>query len=154
MSYFERWHRHYAEAAGALTDEEARRRDKAGEPYVVVIGNAKTPDVIIEVNRGFYGVSFLDHRQREYLLYNFALLADERLFLKEAIHREFVGDEAKPRDATAYRFKPDGSVAIEKSNGMFNRSEVTVGQTDVSSNWEAVPEFGRYDRLIRKERTS
>ena len=154
MSYFERWHRYYAEAAGALTDEDARRRHVAGEPYVVVIGDVRTPDAIIEVNRGFYGVSFLDHRQREYLLYNFALVENRRLFMKEAIYREFAGDEVRPKDATAYRFKPDGSVAIEKSSGAFNRSEITESQTDVSSNWEELPEFGEYERLIRKERTS
>lgn len=154
MSYFERWHRHYAEAAGALTNEDARRRHAAGEPYAVVIGDVRAPDAIIEVNRGFYGVSFMDHRQREYLLYNFALVDDGRLFLKEAIHREFAEDEARTKEATAYRFKPDGSVAIEKSSGAFNRSEMTESRTDVSSNWEEVPEFGGYERLLRKERTS
>ena len=154
MSYFERWHRHFGEAIGALTAEDARRRHAAGEPYIVVIGDPREPGCIIEINRTFYGVSFFDVRKREYLLYNFEQVDGERLFLKEAIHREYSSDEvSRPSAATAYRFKPDGSVTIESSSGAFNRAEVEQSQTDVSRNWEEAPEFGRYDGLIRKERT-
>lgn len=66
---------------------------------------------MLEVNKGFYGVSFFDEKKREYLLYNFEEV-EGRLFLKEAIHRDYAGDSVKPSAATAYRFKIDGSVTI------------------------------------------
>ena len=154
IHFFERWHRHYAEAAEPLPEAEARQRQEAGEPYVVVIGDEQAPFGIIEINRGFYGVSFLDDRKREYLLYNFEQVDDQRLFLKEAILREYAGEAAKPSAATAYRFQPDGTVTIESSSGAFNRSEVRETLTDVRTNWEDVPVFGSYDRLMRPERAS
>jgi hypothetical protein len=154
VEYFEGWHRHYAEAIGALTESEARSRDASGEPYVVVVGDRASPSCFIEVNRAlrFFGISFLDRRKHEYLLYTFEQIEPDRLFLKEAIYREYDDDTPRVKSGTVYRFQTDGRMMIESSSGTFRRSEVREARVDVTPNWETVPSFGSYEGLVKRER--
>jgi len=151
VTYCERWFRHRKEAVGLLTPESARRLHDAGQPYTVLLGDPQRPRRFIEVGGGFYGVSFLDDDLREYLVYTFDELEKDRLFLKEAIHRNFEKDSDEPGEVTIYRFSPGGRVQIERSENALGGTR-TEGETDVSKNWEPKPVFGRYEALTREDR--
>lgn len=151
VHYFEGWHRHYREAVGPLGEEQARARYEIGKEYAAVIGDPAQPSCFLEIRADVVGVSFLDELKREYLVHTFEEVEPGRLFLKEAIYREFGDDSEVSRGAT-YRFSPDGTASIESASRPFNRSTLKETKTDVSSNWEGKPDFGNYGSLIRKER--
>jgi len=152
LSYYERWHRYAKEPVGLLTEEAARKLDAAAEPYTVVIGGPDRPYGFIEVSGDCYGVSFLDERGREYLMYTFEESGNGRVFLKEATHRDYEGDSDTVSKATIYRFWTDGRVMIERAEQPFKQTNVSESRTDVSRNWETKPTFGRYDQLLGKDR--
>ena len=150
--YYERWHRYAKEPVGPLTEGAARTLHADGEPYTVVVGDPVRPSCFVEVASDFYGVSFLDDHGREYLMYTFEEAEQERVFLKEATHREYAGDSSSVAKGTVYRFWPDGRVMIERSEPPFQRAQVSESHADVSRNWERKPEFGQYEQLISKDR--
>lgn len=152
VTYYEGWYRHAKEAVGPLTVDEAKRLDSAGEPYAVVLGDPKQPHSFIEVSGGCYGVSFLDNLRREHLMYTFEDVGGGKLFLKEAVHRDFEADSDMVARATISRFSPDGRVQIEKGEKPFRQALMTERQTDVGRNWEPKPAFGLFDGLVRKDR--
>jgi hypothetical protein len=152
VAYYEGWFRHAKKAVGPLRTDEARRLDSAGEPYAVVIGDQDQPECFIEVSSGIFGVSFLDALKREHLMYTFEDSGDGRVFLKEAVYREFDADSDTLATATIYRFSPDGRVQVEKGEKPFRKAVMSEGQVDVSRNWELRPVFGDYSRIIRRER--
>lgn len=152
LSYYERWHRHAREPIGPLDVEAARALDAKQEPYVVVVNESGKPSCFIEVTAGdFYGVSFLDEGLREYLAYTFEEIGG-RLFLKEAVHREFEGDSGTPARGSVYRYTPDGLASMDEGEAPFRKATVKEKRVDVSRNWEDVPRFGEYAPLLRKER--
>lgn len=152
VAYYERWHRYAKEAVGPLSIDEAKRLEAAGEPHTVIIGDPEHPRCFIEVSEGCYGVSFLDDRKREHLMYTFEDTGDGKLFLKEALNREFEGSTDEVARGTTYRFSADGRVQIEKAERPFKQATRTETQADVSKNWEPKPSFGEYSRLVRKDR--
>ncbi len=152
VAYYEGWHRYAKEAVGPLSAEEAKRLETTGEPYTVVVGDPQQPHCFIEVSERCYGVSFLDDLKREHLMYTFEDTGDGKLFLKEALNRDFEGGTDEVARGTTYRFSADGRVQIEKAEKPFRQATVTETQADVSKNWEPKPNFGDYSRLIRKDR--
>ncbi|MHB0972434.1 MAG: hypothetical protein ACYC7A_22385 [Thermoanaerobaculia bacterium] len=152
VNYFQIWHRQLRQAIEPLTPREAETRDKTGKPYVAVIGSEDHPDCFIEISRGFYGVSFLDPYRREYLMYSFEEIEPGKLFLREAIFREYDSDASKPLSASAYRFQPDGVVQVETGANPFNQAVRSSAIMDVSNNWEQKPSFGEYASIVQKER--
>lgn len=152
VTYWERWHRHAREPVVPLDSAQARRLDQEGNAYTVVLGEPQHPSCFIEVNRDCYGVSFLDDRKREHLMYTFEEVEPNKLFLKEAIYRDFDDSTDAILRGTVYRFSTNGHVSIERSEPPFHRATVTESQVEVSRNWEPKPVFGQYAGLVRKER--
>jgi hypothetical protein len=99
VTYCGTWHRHLRKPVEPLTPDQAKARDEAKEGYVAVVGEVDRPECFIEIRDGFYGVSFLDGEQREYLLYSFEELESGKLFLKEAIFRDYAEGSVKPARA-------------------------------------------------------
>jgi hypothetical protein len=151
VTFWEGWHRHAREPVGSLSAEQAERRERNGRLYLVLLGNPEQPRCFIEVNGDFFGVSFLDEKKREHLMYTFEELEPQKLFLSEAIYREF-GASSTIVQGTAYRFTPGGQATVEHSEPPFNRSTITDVEIDVSKNWEPKPVFGDYASIARKER--
>lgn len=152
LSYYERWHRYAKEAIGPLAEEAARRLHVADAPYVVVIGDPGRPYGFIEVCADCYGVSFLDERGREHLMYTFEDAGKGRVFLKEATYRDYEGESDAVSKAVIYRFWTNGRVMIERSERPFKQTSVSESRADVSRNWEMKPTFGEYGHLLRKDR--
>jgi hypothetical protein len=152
VSYCEGWFRHFKKITGLLSEEEAKTREKNREVYTVIIGDHKHPFGFIEINKGFYGVGFLDDYIREYLNYIFVEQMNGLLFLNEVKYTEFEGNTDNILKNTYYWFTPDGNVKIGKSKPPFQKVEVIEKKVDVSRNWEKKPEFGKYENLIKKDR--
>lgn len=152
VNYFQIWHRHLRQGVEALSPDQAKARHDSVDGYVAVIGTPKHPECFIEIREGFYGVSFLDSALREYLMYSFEELESGMLFLKEAIFREYDGDNTRPARASAYRFQPSGSVSVESGAHPFRQVSVKESTTNVRRNWERKPAFGQYADIVRKER--
>ena len=154
VNYCELWNRQHKEVIGPLTADSALERERNSQNYTVIIGNTRHPECFIEINpaTGFFGVSFLDHRQREYLAYGFILQLNGLLFLSQATYQEFEDNEDRPLRGTAYFFDTDGRMRIERGEQPFSAGLVSEGRFDPTTHWEKRPLFGQYGDLIRKER--
>jgi hypothetical protein len=127
------------------------------KPYVLCMGNDKDhPYCFIEINNDAMYVGFLDEMKREYLGYAFEEKKPGKLFLTEAIYWEFYGDTDDRKQKTKYFFNPNGSLQIHQIDSKTNEGEILTAKNpvDVSANWEDYPEFGHYEKLIKKERVS
>jgi len=152
--YCKSWSTGYKEPLKPLDERAASQLHSAGESYTALIGSETAPSCFVNVmkNKGWVSVSFLDNHLREYLLYNFRLLENEKLFLSMAVHRDFNGETDQVTNGTTYVFEESGHTVIreEKFNPHFlDKSEMTA---DVTNNYDRFPEFGQYDSLIRTER--
>lgn len=136
------------------TEAQAKDAHDNGRAYTVLVDSIQRPFCVIDVMTSkFIGVDFLDEQLREALTYQFQLVPSGRMFLSMAIHREFDGDEDKVAKATRYNFAEDGKLQIRRTTYLPEHSqEVAHGQADVSANYEAVPEFGKYEAFMRMER--
>ncbi|EKC2495357.1 hypothetical protein OOO55_004490 [Salmonella enterica] len=158
--YCKKWSVGYKEPMNPLSENEAKKKHSRGMPYTALIGSDVKPSHVIQVtkNAGWISVGFLDEELREYLLYSFKVLDDERLFLSMAVHREFAEIEGEGAgfmnvsNGTTYLFKEDGHTVIREEHFnpyLLDESETKV---DVSGNYETFPAFGNYQSILRKER--
>jgi hypothetical protein len=154
VSYSTGWFRAEKRALGPMSEEEARRRHGAREPYCAVVETNGVPSCFIEVNDDFFGVSFLDELLREYLSYDFEELEPGRLFLTTATFRQFQGSDDNVASGETYFFKPDGGMAIEIEDFVNDTFEEKRGGCEMGPNWAEFPAFGAYDPLMNRERLS
>ena len=70
-----------------------------------------------------------------------------------ATYREFEGETDKVVNGTSYMFAQDGATQIRREFFNPHRLETANSSSDVSMNYDVMPEFGEYDRLIRVERS-
>ena len=135
-----------------LTPEEARRRHASRAAYAALVGNPEQPTHVVSLAGPWVAVSFLDSDLREYLLYSFKEVRPGSLFLKQAIHREFLDDSGEVTCATIFAFGERGKILIEREDMKANQTETRKASADPAPNWERYPEFGSYDLLLREER--
>jgi hypothetical protein len=146
------WSRTRKEVTEWWDTDKARQAHEARKLYTVIVGDVARPSAFLEVNGGFVGVGFLDERLREYLSYGFAESEPGKLFLKQATHREFVGDSDKVAEGSTFIFKPDGSVVMRRQ--LFDPPKLETAQTstDLEGHYDQYPQFGSYEHLLKKER--
>jgi hypothetical protein len=138
--------------------EAAKHAHDNGLVYYSTILDDEKPYCFLEVNRGFYRVSFLDELLRKYMSYdftdNFKEVNADKLFLISITFWEFEGNTDKIIKVTNYIFKPDGTFITIVRDIIANEqiNSEAKNKIDVSTNWEAYPEFGKYESLIKKER--
>lgn len=140
--------------------EEASRfaHDNKLVYYITIFKNEK-PYCFLEINKGFYRVSFLDDLSRTYMSYdfygsNYEKDYGDKLFLGKITFWEFEGNTDKMIKITDHIFKTDGTFLMIERDLITNEQidSEAKNKIDVSSNWENYPEFGKYESLIRKER--
>jgi len=122
--------------------------------YFATIYNKNKPINFLEINNDFVLVGFLDELNRQYMDYVFYEVEPNKLSLKKAQYWEFVGDTDEMKTSERYSFTQDGGLIIEEAdilNNVIETKEATQ-KVDVSGNYEAYPEFGQYEALIKKER--
>lgn len=135
------------------TEAQAKDAHDNGRNYSVLVDSIQRPFCVILVMANGIAVDFLDERLRPALSYQFQVVPPGRLFLSMAVHREFDGDGDKVAKGTSYGFSEDGKLRIDRETFLpAHDLEVAHGQADVSANYEAVPEFGKYEAFMRMER--
>jgi hypothetical protein len=151
--YAEQWLVLDRKPLNMLTLEDAKRRHASRESCAALIGDPDKPSHVVSLVGPWVTVSFLDADLREYLLYSFKEVRPGRLFLKQAIHRQFSPDSGEVSTATIFAFSEKGSLIMERQNMKTNRSETRKAKADPTPNWDRYPEFGAYDSLLREERS-
>lgn len=152
ITYGKGWFRAKKRLTEPWNEDKARDCHAKRTLYVAVVSDESSPICFIESNMDYIGVGFLDSMLREYLCYQFQERTAGQLFLSMAIHREYDGNTDKVIKGTSYGFEEDGHVSIKEQDFESNTISTAERHADVSSNWDAYPEFGRYDSIIRKDR--
>ena len=159
--FCERWHDGEHRPSGVISESAARRRDARGQPYLVVLGDQRRPDALIEVNWSldFLGTWFLDDKLRRNLKYSFARVDAKTLFLEQIILWEYPEDAVRDLDTatkiTTLTYNQDGVVHEAIDDSVAGTVEV-ISRSDVALdiNWEQVPKFGDWSRVARWDRES
>jgi hypothetical protein len=152
LTYGERWFQHKKRLTKIFDAKAARRRHEKRELYSILVGEESAPICVVEINNDYIGVGFFDEFVRQYLRYTFQEMEPGRAFLSQAIHREFDGTTDNVVRGTVYYFEREGRVTIKKDDYLANERQTKETTSDVTSNWEAYPEFGKYEAFLRKDR--
>jgi hypothetical protein len=153
LGYGERWLELDREILNPFEEQEARRRYLGRKSSFVVALGTDQGKRTVEFDSRFVSVTFFDETGRDFLLYNFKLMPDGRLFLSEAIHSGY----ATPRDRERtemhhFAFKPDGVYFASHHDERTGLLTEKTGTADTAPNWEEYPAFGQYERLLDVER--
>jgi hypothetical protein len=159
--FCERWHDGEHRPSGVISESAARRRNTRGQPYLVVLGDQRRPDALIEVNWSldFLGTWFLDDKRRCNLHYSFTRVDPKTLFLEQIMLWKYPEDAIRDLDTattvTTLTYRQDGVVNEAIDNSVTGTVEV-ISRSDVALdiNWEQVPEFGDWSRVARWDRES
>lgn len=113
------------------------------------------PEGFAEYNNGYFNIGFIDIKSRVYLTYTFKRTEDKKkLFFVKAQYWEYSDDQNSKVKTEIFVFTENGDVKIKKANVITRESiQLTSKEPiDVSGFYEDFPEFGEYDRLVRKDR--
>ena len=160
------WSIGYGEPRGEEYGEaEARRRHEAGETYTVLVGNdSENPDVVIEVepNLVTIEVTWLDELKREVFSEIFARseIPGRDVLLMEQVHFWTYEPGTRPPAAEkvtseAFFIHPDRKLygSRELTPGVVEKSEKTLSEEEFERVYiEPLPEFGKWESLIRRDR--
>ena len=150
LSYCKGWFRAKKLPLASYTTEQARARHESGEIYYALIGSSEAPLAFMEIVKGMVGVSFLDERLRENLIYSFQEREPGRLFLTRATWREFIGSSDEVANGTTYMFEPRGGVIIHSETFVPSQSRAYFeSHANLGGNWNKTPSFGQYSGLLR-----
>jgi hypothetical protein len=157
--YCERWHDGQHRPGGVISESAARRRDRRGQPYRVVLGDPQQPDAIIEVNWSldYLGTWFLDDKLRRNLKYSFTRVDAKTLFLEQIILWEYPEDAIRDLNTatkiTTLTYNQNG-IVHEGIDDFVAETEEVISRSDVplDINWEQVPKFGDWSGVARWNR--
>ncbi|MFP8964985.1 hypothetical protein ACKC9G_00200 [Pokkaliibacter sp. CJK22405] len=139
-----------------MDEATAHAAHTQGKPYTVLFGDFYRPKVAIEVNKetNFIGVNFFDDFLRIVLSYSFVELDEKTLFLSMANYSEYIShseDKAMSK-STIFYFNKSGSVSVTMTDHITKTTQEGTDSFDASGNYEAYPEFGHYEALLKTER--
>ena len=157
--FCERWHDGEHCPSALISESAARRRDARGRPYLVVLGDQRRPDALIEVNWSldYLGTWFLDDKLRRNLKYSFTRVDAKTLFLEQIILWEYPEDALRDLHTatrvTTLAYHQDGVVHEAIDDSVAGTEEV-ISRSDVplDINWEQVPQFGDWSGVARCNR--
>ncbi|MDN0193849.1 hypothetical protein [Streptomyces sp. S.PNR 29] len=158
-TYCEQWNNLTETPVNTLTPEQAQARHVSGQLYTAVAfpqkNSAPALRVEMRLETGYSSVIFMDEYGRDSLDYTFTLI-NGSLFLETATSYDYGDSQERGGYADAermesYEFTTDGIIrrTVEADGEETRESRRGI---DVASNWEAVPNFGTYDSLIRRDR--
>ena len=150
--YCKSWFRAKKRPTEIWPAEKAEAAHRNRQPYTALVGSAERPYCFVEVVDGVIGVGFLDTLLRESLTYAFQEVAPGQLFLSMAVHREFEGETDRVVRGVTYTFREDGAATIRRDYFGPQRVETATASFDPAAHYEAWPDFGAYDRLVRVDR--
>lgn len=152
IAYCEKWLLDREQPLNILSEEVARQRHEARNPYVALLSAEEEPRMVVDVAGKWVSVDFLDNRLRKWLSYNFCELEAGRLFLKNACHWEFIDDSDKPDSSKIFRFDVNGTMLSSEVMASTNEQRVFESAVSLVPNWEHYPNFGEYSSLCQIER--
>lgn len=146
------WFRAKKKPTEVWSEERAKSAHASKQTYTVLVDSVERPYCFLDISDSVVAVGFLDEQLRETLTYAFQEIDTGKLFLTMATHREFDGNSDRVVSGETYFFDLDGTVRIRKEFFDPYRLETKETKADVQANFSPVPEFGRYEDLIRVER--
>ena len=151
--YSSEWGFAYMEPIANLTIDEARQKHYENQKYCATFKDDNRYYCLIIFTGTSVLVSFIDDKQRVYMDYNFRIIETGRLFMSSATFREFEGRTKKVKSAEHFLFKEDGSTIINRGTYVpEEKHEQAHTVVDTSDMYEDYTEFGKYEKLLRKER--
>lgn len=105
---------------------------------------------VLDIIKNCIIVNFMNEFVTPYLIYDFQLRGERRVFLKGAIFNQFK-NEIKI-GFTIYNFYENGYVVMAKHDLLENTVEERNGEYNVECNWDIYPPFGDYSTLLRLDR--
>ena len=153
VTYCERWNNTQKQPIFPLSEDAARARHESGELYAAVLGDPETPTVVeVFLREGYVGVRWLEPHGKDAMRYAFRRIA-ERLFLSE-VAINTVNAAGKVIEAESTLIRPDGTVEVSRFDNVNRTVETAEPKTskDVAAMWEAIPPFGDYASITRRER--
>lgn len=152
VHYCKSWFRAKKKPTELWSDDRAEAAHRARQTYTVLVGSAERPHCFVNVADNVIAVGFLDNLLRESLTYAFKEVEAGKLFLSMAIHREFESSTDRVAKGVTCTFDQDGVVSIRRESFLPHREETATSSFDPATHYEARPDFGAYDHLIRVER--
>jgi hypothetical protein len=158
-AFCDRWNDLLHEPIRPIKEAEARRRDGAGEPYVVILGTKDKPESLVEVNwsNDYIATWFMDDELRRHVKYSFTKTDKSTLFLDQIKMWDYPEDAkdglSSATKVTSFSYSQDG-VAHETIDDSAAGTVETISRSDVplNINWEQVPEFGDWASISRWDR--
>lgn len=156
LVYCKRWNQVLKEPNDPIGEDEACRLHVKRTPYSVVLYKEEQPVNVVEMCffQIYCHVLFLDERARLVGRYSFSETDDGRLFLEQAALHSYRGSDEFVSSGEIFNFQQDGSYSHTEGKAGAGRRTRTEGRTDVSKNYEDVPEFGDYESLTVWERNA
>jgi hypothetical protein len=152
IHYCKSWFRAKKKPTELWPDDKAEAAHRGRQAYTALVGSADRPYCFVDVADKIIVVGFLDNLLRESLTYAFKAVDAHMLFLAMAVHREFEAGTDRVASGITYTFDQDGTVNIRREFFNPHRVETATSSVDPAANYEAWPDFGTYDPLIRVER--
>ena len=120
--------------------------------YSVLIKERGRITHVIEVGNKFIAVDFMTDFLKPYLCYIFDVKDNNKLFLKSAYFTEHDNKTKESLIKIFFRFTENGYTVMERINIQTGESEERESQGEVDSNWDIFPDFGKYERILKKDR--
>lgn len=152
IGYFSGWSIADKVPRRELSISEALKMHTAGKPYTVVVSLDGKPICYLIISKYSISVGFLDEYLRVYVDYVFDVIDAGRIFLAQALTRQFEGISDNVESAMMFLFSPDGQISVNEMATAFSITNTENISADVSGNYEKFPPFGDYDAVIVKER--
>jgi len=153
LTYYKKWFIREKKAINELSYEEAKEKHLKKEPYTVLVKDDNIIKYIIDIASRFILVNFMNDRLRPYLIYEFHVKENNKIFLKMASYYEYNEDEERT-ESILFNFSENGKIAMERRNLTNQEMEERDLDYSVDCNWDEFPDFGNYERLLNEERYS
>jgi virulence-associated protein VapD len=154
FTYAMKWNRLTHKPTKPLSEEEARKHHNERKPYCVLVNyySDNYPYAFIDIANHYYSVKFININGHVYLTYGFEELKTGKLFLAQSMFIDFDPLEKTEIEKTNYFFREDGRLSIERSCSPYQKTISTEGSFDPEKNYEDIPFFGSYEKILAKER--
>ena len=153
LTYYKKWFIREKKAINELSYEEAKEKHLKKEPYTVLVKDDNIIKYIIDIASRFILVNFMNDRLRPYLIYEFHVKENNKIFLKMASYYEYNEDEERT-ESILFNFSENGKIAMERRNLTNQEMEERDLDYSVDCNWDEFPDFGNYEHLLNEERYS
>jgi hypothetical protein len=150
--YCDRWNEVTKAPFQAITIDQARDRHSQRRAYAVFVVS-KRAIVHFSFQGAYCVVLFLDSRDRVDLSYGFVEIEGARLFLTQASHHTYEGEQDLVAAGETFNFSQSGHARKTSAK----RGQPTIAlesSTDVSGNFSPLPSFGEHAVLAERERPS